>query len=165
MRVADAPRAAVEEPGSLKEQIFFEQREKYQTRYNDAQDEATNAAMVLSQQAPLLAAAHQNLQLLSNGLYDRVRALMIARYGSIARTVRNAALLMPLWRAFRRGGLLLKIGLGIFVFWMVSSLAALVAGGENLPAAVLTMPSMSRSPSSSSAISYCAARHPQEKRG
>ena len=86
--------------------------------------------------APLLAASHQNLQLLSNALYDRVRALMTARYGSVARTVRNAALLMPLWRLFRRGGLLFKIGLGILVIWMVNSVLALVASGS-LASAVL----------------------------
>jgi hypothetical protein len=37
----------------------------------------------------------QNLQLLAGSLYDRVRALMVARYGSAMKTLRNAALLMP----------------------------------------------------------------------
>jgi hypothetical protein len=115
---------------SLKEQIFFEQREKYQARYNDAQDEVTAASMALTQQAPLLATAHQNLLLLADTLYDRVRALMIARYGGAMKTLRNAALLMPIWRLFRRSGLLLKIVIGIFVYYLATYVIAGVVRGE-----------------------------------
>jgi len=115
---------------SLKEQLFAQQREKYQNRYNDALDEVTQATAALTLVAPLLATAHANLVTLSKSLYDRVYAAMVARYGGALKAVFNAMWLRPVWRLFGQLGLLGKIAIGVAVWLLFGYLARSLQAGE-----------------------------------
>ncbi|MEQ1574962.1 MAG: AAA family ATPase, partial [Vicinamibacterales bacterium] len=116
--------------GGLKEHLLAQQREKYQTRYNDALDEVTNASMALTQMAPLLSSAHANLHTLSTSLYGRVHAVIVARYGSLWKALMNAALLRPVWRLFRRVPVLPKIGIGVGLYFLWSRIFQAFSAGD-----------------------------------
>ena len=116
--------------GGLKHHILSLQREKYQSRYNDALDEVTSASMALTEMAPLLAAAHSNLRVLADSLYGRVRTLVVKRHGGVVRAVINAALLKPVWRLFRRVAVLGKIGIGIALYILWGYLFQAFAAGD-----------------------------------
>lgn len=103
----------------LKGRLFAEQRQKYQSRYNDAQDDVTNASMVLTQLAPILAATQANLQLLSKGLHDRIRSLIVSRQGGTLKLLTSAALLTPLWRLFKRVRLIGKLIIAAALWYVV----------------------------------------------
>jgi hypothetical protein len=66
-----------------------------------------------------VSATHGNVSLLAKALQGRVQALVVARSGGMLTLMRNAALFMPAWRLFKGGGVLLKIGIivGLYYLW------------------------------------------------
>jgi len=116
--------------GSADIDILALQREKYQTRYNDALDEVTAASMALTELNPLLASAYANLRVLADSLYGRVHAIIVKRHGGVLKAIANAALLRPVWRLFKRSGLLLKLGIGIGLFNLWGYLFQAVVAGD-----------------------------------
>jgi SpoVK/Ycf46/Vps4 family AAA+-type ATPase len=122
--------AVASETGGAKHRILALQREKYQSRYNDALDEVTSASVALTEVAPLLEAAHANLRVLADSLYGRVHAIIVNRHGGVLKAIASAAMLRPVWRLFKRSGLLLKIGIGVALFNIWGYLAQAVIAGE-----------------------------------
>ncbi len=122
--------------GGLKEQLFADQREKYQARYNDALDAMTSASVELTQMVPLIVVVRNNLKLLSQAVLSRVHALVITRYGNPRKPLMNAAMLMPVFRLAKRGGLLLKIVIGVALVMLIRRSVLLIIGGNLVDALV-----------------------------
>jgi SpoVK/Ycf46/Vps4 family AAA+-type ATPase len=123
--------------GSLKERMLAQQREKYQARYNEAQDELTAASMELAEFAVVLDGARVNLGALSKALRDRVQALAEARHAGFRALVLGGLTLRPLLRLFRRGGPVLK-GLSVGgALYLVVQFGVVSAVGVYLVAATV----------------------------
>ena len=65
-------------------------------------------------------------------MYERVKKLLHDATPGSGKAVRNALLLMPIVRRFRRGGLGLKIVIGIGVWYLVRGELRLLAAGFRL---------------------------------
>jgi SpoVK/Ycf46/Vps4 family AAA+-type ATPase len=114
----------------LKERLFAQQREKYQQQYNSVLDEMTNASLELGRLTSAAEGVQNNLLLLSNAVQARVLALLEARYASIGRLLLNAAIFMPIYRLFKRAGILFKLVIIVAAAAIVLRGAALIAAGN-----------------------------------
>ena len=112
-------------PGTVKERLFAEQRQKYQARYNDVMDQVTAATAELGRLGNVVSGIQANLKLLGKNLQSRVRAMAVSQYSSFANLARSAALGKPLLRVFKRAGGLLKIVIFIGVAWFALVAATL----------------------------------------
>jgi ATPase family associated with various cellular activities (AAA) len=106
-------------PGALKERLFAEERQKYQARYNDVQDQLTAATAELGRLGKVISGIQDNLKLLGKSVQSRVHGMAVSHYSSFANLARSAVLGKPVVRLLKRAGGLLKIviliGVGGFV--------------------------------------------------
>jgi SpoVK/Ycf46/Vps4 family AAA+-type ATPase len=133
--VSAAP-APLPATAGVKDVLFAQQHEKYQLRYNDAQDELTQQSAAVATLAPVLGAAHANLHTLAESLYPRMQAQVRARYGNLAKTLLGAVLLRPLWRVWRSRGLLVKIAIVVGIWWAFSTFVRTLVLIGPIPAAI-----------------------------
>ena len=115
--------------GSVKQRLLSEQTAKYQATLTTAMDELTATQMQMQEQSQTPELIRQDLQRVGAEVSETAKKLMRARHGMGAKTVANALLLMPVWRMFRRGGLIVKICIGIGVYWLGSSMLGWLAEG------------------------------------
>jgi SpoVK/Ycf46/Vps4 family AAA+-type ATPase len=113
----------------MKDKLFAKQREKYQASYNDAADELTRVSTQLSQMGSVLAGIQNNLKLLSKTVSSHVGALVQARYSNIRTIAANAARFKPLYRFFRKAGIIVKILISVPVLFFLLRSIALVRQG------------------------------------
>ncbi len=106
-------------PGALKERLFAEEKQKYQARYNDVQDQVTSATAELGRLGKVISGIQDNLKLLGKSVESRVHGMAVSYHSSFAKLARSAALGKPVVRLLKRAGGLLKIVILIGVGWFV----------------------------------------------
>jgi hypothetical protein len=116
-------------PGAVKARLLNEQTAKYQASLTNAMDELTATQMQVQERSQTPELIRKDLQRVGSEICVTAKQLMRARHGSGATTIVKALLLMPVWRIFRRGGLLVKIVIGIAVYSLGSSLLGWLAQG------------------------------------
>src|SRR5207302_10725020 len=85
----------------------------------------------LTQLAPVVDNIRNNLRLLSKAAQTRVQTLIQSRCGGTASLIRNALLLMPLWRLFGRLKLIGKIiFVAVLYYFVIQPGLVYVAAGE-----------------------------------
>ncbi|HEX4269617.1 MAG TPA: AAA family ATPase [Steroidobacteraceae bacterium] len=120
--------------GDAKERLLAEQTAKYQAALTAAMDELTATQALLEERKAVIELLRKDIGRVGTLVHDRVKKLLHEATPGLAKAVSNAFLLMPVWRRFRRGGLGLKIVIGIAVWWLVSrDLRLLAAGFHFLP--------------------------------
>jgi SpoVK/Ycf46/Vps4 family AAA+-type ATPase len=122
--------------GGFKSQAFAEQRAKHQARYNDAVDEATRAAIEMQELAPLGRGVQANLTALGKAVRDTVEGRVRAMHGSPIKLLLSAAALVPVWKLFRRGGLIVKAVIVIVGLWALSEAFKSIDRYDFVPVAV-----------------------------
>jgi len=115
---APAPAAAATQSGSAKERLLAEQTSKYQAALAVAMDELTATQLQVQERSQIPELIRKDLQRIGSEVCETAKRLMHARHGSGAKTIVNAVLLMPVWRSFRRGGLLWK-GAIVVGLWLI----------------------------------------------
>jgi len=106
-------------PGTnAKTQLLNQQRAKYQAAITAATDQLTQTQMALQERDAIPHAICQDVRRVATLAIEDTRELMRLRYVSVGKAVRNAALLVPVIRLFRRGGLFTKVMVagGVFYF-------------------------------------------------
>lgn len=131
------PAAAGAAPKGRKEQLFAEQREKYQARYNDAVDEMTNASIELGQMTGVAQGIQSNLKPLSKTLKERLQALVKEKYLNAGKLLMHSALGLPVYRFFRKAGPLLKIAIVIGAVMIVTQALNSILRGNAFNVVVL----------------------------
>ena len=115
--------------GDAKERLLAEQTAKYQAALTAATDELTATQAALEERKTLPALIDKDLGRVGALVYERVKKLLRDATPGSGKAVGSAFLLMPVWRRFRRGGLGLKIVIGIGVYYFVSRELGLLAAG------------------------------------
>lgn len=107
--------------GTFKDQLFAQQKNKYQAGLNAVADELTQIQITLQEHSGTPEALRKSLREIGATLYKSTRELIQQRHKNHGKALVNALLLMPLWRAFRAGGWLVKLivlaGLAMLVKW------------------------------------------------
>ncbi len=116
-------------PGSFKDRIFAEQKEKYQDRYNAVSDELTSAEIELSQRQGVIDGIQSNLKALSRAVNERVRAMVLMQNLDLGNLLKATVTLEPVRRLWKPAGTGLKLILGaVMVLFPVRLLGLLVTG-------------------------------------
>ena len=115
--------------GDAKERLLGEQAAKYQAALSAAMDELTATQAALEERKAVGELLRKDLGRVGTLVYDRVKKLLHQATPGSAKAVTSALMLMPIWRRFRRGGLGLKIVIGIGVWWLVSRELRLISAG------------------------------------
>lgn len=108
--------------GTFKEQLFAQQKSKYQAGINAALEELTRLQASLQQYSGNQGSLRDRLRGVGSELYKTTRELVQQRHKRHGKALLNAVLLVPLWRAFRRGGRLVKLVIVGGLFYVVSSM-------------------------------------------
>jgi len=132
-----APRAAEIKVGSAKERLLAEQSGKYQGALTAAMDELTAAQLQVQERSQIPELIRKDLQRIASEVCETAKRLMHARHGTGAKTIVNALLLMPVWRMFRRGGLIRKAVIVVGVYWLVTSTLQAAAQGQLIVAILI----------------------------
>ncbi|HEY1890898.1 MAG TPA: AAA family ATPase [Steroidobacteraceae bacterium] len=118
--------------GDAKERLLAEQTAKYQATLTAAMDELMTTQVALEERKTLPGLIDKDLSRVGTLVYERVKKLMHDAAPGSGKAVRNAFLLLPIVHRFRRGGLGLKIVIGIGVWYLVRGELRLLAAGFRL---------------------------------
>ncbi|HJS88357.1 MAG TPA: AAA family ATPase [Steroidobacteraceae bacterium] len=130
-----APATAATAPSAdVKERLLGEQTAKYQATLTAAMDEITATQAALEERKSVPDLIRQDVGRVGTLVYERVKKLLREETPGMGKALAQAFLLMPIWHRFRRGGLGLKILIGIGVWYLGSrELRMLVAGYYFVP--------------------------------
>jgi SpoVK/Ycf46/Vps4 family AAA+-type ATPase len=150
--VAPAARAASAAPppppagADAKTRLLAQQRAKYQAAITAATDQLTQTQMALQERSGVPDAIRQDLRRIATLAVNDTRELMRSRYVSTGTAVRNALLLAPIFRLFKRGGTITKLIVLIGAFWFAYRLYAAYSmafyagpGGFLVPVSIYVM--------------------------
>lgn len=115
--------------GDAKARLLGEQAAKYQAALTAAMDELMATQAALEERKAVGELLRKDIARVGTLVYDRVKKLLHEATPGSAKAVTSALMLMPVWRRFRRGGLGLKIVIGIGVWWLVSRELRLLSAG------------------------------------
>ena len=131
-RAAVAGASPISSSAGVKERLLAEQRAKYQATLAAAMEELNVAQVALQSRGEIPELIRKDLQRIGGMIHDTARKLMRERLGSIPTAFLNALLLMPVWRFFRKRGLLIKLVMIFAVLSLVGQIIKLVDAGAFL---------------------------------
>jgi len=121
---------------TLKHQLLAQQRAKYEHKLGTLLDDLTQCRVALEAQSKVPARLRDDLHKLAGQLRRRVRALLRRQHGNLRSALRDAALLLPFFRAIRRGPPIISILLiGGGIVLLLRGLG-LISYGDYLPVVV-----------------------------
>lgn len=109
---------------NAKDRLLAQQRAKYQAAITVATDQLTQTQLALQERAAIPEAVRQDLRRIAAMVQNTASQLMRERYASVPKALRNAAVLMPFLRRFKRAGGGMKILMLIGLVWLAMSLRA-----------------------------------------
>ncbi|WP_175596955.1 AAA family ATPase [Peristeroidobacter soli] len=109
---------------SAKDRLLAQQRAKYQAAITAATDQLTQTQLALQERAAIPEAIRQDLRRIAAMVQNTASQLMRERYASVPKALRNAVVLMPFFRRFKRAGGGMKILMLIGLVWLAMTLRA-----------------------------------------